>query len=102
MINRDVWEEAVKDVRQEMLDKVSDPDFRRMTVVVADAFSDQLFESLNQKLVMILEKDYMSIASRAVQEMRKENPDKPDWLESVLIAHSLEVRDELFYPKKED
>ena len=29
MINRDVWEESVKDVRQEMLDKVSDPDFRR-------------------------------------------------------------------------
>ena len=102
MINRDVWEDAVKDVRQDMLDKVSDPDFRIITACVADAYSDQLFEKLNQKLVMIPEKDYMSIASRAVQEMRKENPDKPDWLESVLIAHSLEVRDDKKKKKKED
>ena len=63
--------------------------------------SDLLFDKLNQKLVMIIEKDYMSIASRAVQEMRKENPDKPDWLESLLISFSLEVRDEIFYPEKE-
>ena len=101
MINRDVWEESVKDVRQEMLDKVSDPDFRRMTAVVADAFSDQLFDKLNQKLVMILEKDYMSIASREIQTIRKNNPDKPDWLESLLISFSLEVRDDIFYPEKE-
>ena len=101
MINRDVWEEAVKSVRQEMLDKVSDPDFRRITACVADAYSDQLFEKLNQKLVMILEKDYMSIASKAVQNSRKDNPDKPDWLESLLIGFSLEVRDDIFYPEKE-
>ena len=56
MINREVWEESLKDVRQEMLDKVHDPDFRRMTAVVVDAFSDLLFDKLNQKLVMILEK----------------------------------------------
>jgi hypothetical protein len=34
--------------------------------------------------------------------MRKEKPDKPDWLESVWIAFGLEVRDDIFYPKKED
>lgn len=49
MINRDVWEESVKDVRQEMLEKVSDPDFRRMTAAVADAFADKLFEHLNTR-----------------------------------------------------
>ena len=102
MINREVWEEAVKGVRQGMLDKVSDPDFRRITACVADAYSDQLFERLNQKLVMILEKDYMSIASRAVQRMRKEFPDESDSMESLLIAYSLEVRDDIFYPEKEE
>jgi hypothetical protein len=102
MINRDVWEAAVKDVRQDMLDKVSDPDFRRITACVADAYSDQLFEKLNQKLVMILEKDYMSISSKEIQTLRNNNPDKPDWLESLLISFSLEVRDDIFYPEKED
>lgn len=49
MINREIWEKAVKEVRQKMLDKVSDPDFRRMTAAVADAFSDLLFEKLYSK-----------------------------------------------------
>ena len=102
MINRDVWEAAVKDVRRDMLNKVSDPDFRRITACVADAYSDQLFEKLNQKLVMILEKDYMSISSKEIQILRNNNPDKPDWLESLLISFSLEVRDDIFYPEKED
>ena len=102
MVNREVWEENVKEVRQGMLHKVSDPDFRRMTACIIDSFSDQLFEKIDQKMALILEKDYMSLASKAVQRIRNDNPDEPDSLESMLISFSLEVRDDIFYPEKED
>ena len=40
MIDRDLWEDEVKYVRQKFLDKTRDPQTRRMVAAVIDAFSD--------------------------------------------------------------
>ena len=47
MIDRDLWEDEVKYVRQKFLDKTRDPQTRRMVVAVIDAFSDELYDHLN-------------------------------------------------------
>ena len=47
MIDRDLWEDEVKYVRQKFLDKTSDPKTRRMVAAVIDAFSDELYDQLN-------------------------------------------------------
>ena len=47
MIDRDLWEDEVKYVRQKFLDKTRDPQTRRMVVAVIDAFSDELYDQMN-------------------------------------------------------
>lgn len=47
MISRNDWEEAVKEVRQNMLDKTQDPQLRRNVASIIDAYSDKLFEALD-------------------------------------------------------
>lgn len=47
MINRSDWEEAVKDVRLDMLKHTQDPEFRREVASIIDAFADKLFEDLD-------------------------------------------------------
>ena len=46
MIDRNDWEEAVKDVRQDMLDRTHDPQTRRNVAAIIDAYADKLFEAL--------------------------------------------------------
>lgn len=43
-LEREVWEEAVKEVRTEMLDKTHDPELRRRVASIIDAFSDKLHD----------------------------------------------------------
>lgn len=43
-LEREVWEEAVKAVRAEMLNKTQDPEYRRQVAAVIDAFSDKLHD----------------------------------------------------------
>jgi hypothetical protein len=43
-LEREVWEEAVKEVRTEMLNKTHDPEYRRQVAAVIDAFSDKLHD----------------------------------------------------------
>ena len=43
-LERGVWEEAVKEVRTEMLNKTQDPEYRRQVAAVIDAFSDKLHD----------------------------------------------------------
>ena len=47
MIDRDLWEDEVKYIRQKFLDKTRDPQTRRMVAAVIDAFSDELYDQFN-------------------------------------------------------
>lgn len=40
------WEEANKDVRQDMLDRTHDPQTRRNVAAIIDAYADKLFDAL--------------------------------------------------------
>lgn len=48
-LEREVWEEAVKEVRAEMLNKTQDPEYRRHVAAVIDAFSDKLHDKYISK-----------------------------------------------------
>ena len=48
-LERAVWEEAVKEVRAEMLNKTHDPEYRRQVAAVIDAFSDKLHDEYISK-----------------------------------------------------
>jgi hypothetical protein len=48
-LEREVWEEAVKEVRAEMLDKTHDPETRRQIAWMIDAFSDKLHDKYISK-----------------------------------------------------
>ena len=48
-LERGVWEEAVKEVRAEMLNKTQDPEYRRQVAAVIDAFSDKLHDKYISK-----------------------------------------------------
>lgn len=48
-LEREVWEEAVKEVRAEMLNKTQDPEYRRQVAAVIDAFSDKLHDKYISK-----------------------------------------------------
>ena len=52
MIERSEWEEAVKEVRQKMLDKTGDVQYRRMVAAVMDAAFDLLYEDLETREFM--------------------------------------------------
>ena len=49
MIDRNDWEEANKDVRQDMLDRTHDPQTRRNVAAIIDAYADKLFEALETR-----------------------------------------------------
>ena len=49
MIDRNDWEEANKDVRQNMLDRTQDPQIRRNVAAIIDAYADKLFEALETR-----------------------------------------------------
>lgn len=46
MIDRDDWEDAVKDVRMQILSRTHDPEARRQVAAIIDATTDKLFEAL--------------------------------------------------------
>ena len=48
-LEREVWEEAVKEVRAEMLEKTHDAESRRKLAAVIDAFSDKLHDKYISK-----------------------------------------------------
>lgn len=48
-LEQEVWEEAVKEVRAEMLDKTHDPETRRQIAWMIDAFSDKLHDKYISK-----------------------------------------------------
>ena len=48
-LEREVWEEAVKEVRAEMLDKTHDPETRKCVASIIDAFSDKLHDEYISK-----------------------------------------------------
>lgn len=48
-LEREVWEEAVKEVRAEILNKTQDPEYRRQVAAVIDAFSDKLHDKYISK-----------------------------------------------------
>ena len=49
MIDRNGWEEAVKDVRQDMLNRTHDPEIRRNVAAIIDAYADKLFDALDTR-----------------------------------------------------
>ena len=49
MIDRNDWEEANKDVRQDMLDRTRDPQTRRNVAAIIDAYADKLFDALETR-----------------------------------------------------
>ena len=52
MVSREEWEDAAKDVRQKMLNKTYDVQYRRMVASVIDAAFDLLFENLETREFM--------------------------------------------------
>ena len=50
MIDRDIWEDAIKGERQAMLDQTRDPHTRRKVAAIIDAFSDRLYDRLETTL----------------------------------------------------
>ncbi len=52
MIDRDLWEDNVKYIRQKFLDKTKDVQFRRMVASVIDSFSDELYDQLETTMTV--------------------------------------------------
>lgn len=52
LISREEWEDAAKDVRQKMLSKTYDIQYRRMVASVIDAAFDLLYEDLETREFM--------------------------------------------------
>ena len=52
MIDRNLWEDNVKYVRQKFLDKTKDVQFRRMVAAVIDSFSDELYDQLETTMTV--------------------------------------------------
>jgi ATP-dependent protease HslVU (ClpYQ) peptidase subunit len=52
MIDRDLWEDNVKYIRQKFLDKTKDVQFRRMVAAVIDSFSDELYDQLETTMMV--------------------------------------------------
>lgn len=52
MIDRDLWEDNVKYIRQKFLDKTKDVQFRRMVAAVIDSFSDELYDQLETTMTV--------------------------------------------------
>lgn len=48
-LEREVWEEAVKKVRAEMMDKTHNPETRKCVASIIDAFSDKLHDEYISK-----------------------------------------------------
>ena len=107
MINRELWESSVKEVRQKILDKTHDPAFRRIAAGIMDAAFDDLFDVLGEKdtfhdTVTLTLEQYERASDCSLQMAREMIPAAPDWLESVLSAFSTQLKCDLFYPEKED
>ena len=107
MINRDLWERCVKEVRQKILAKTHDPDFRLIASGVMDAAFDSLFDELFQAetfhdAVTLTADQFDQVSVRALYDTRETVPTAPDWLENVLSAFITSVKCDLFYPEKED
>lgn len=52
MIDRDLWEDNVKYIRQKFLDRTKDVQFRRMVAAVIDSFSDELYDQLKTTMTV--------------------------------------------------
>ena len=52
MISREDWEESVKGIRQDMLNRTKDPITRCEVAAIIDAFADRLYESLDVRAFM--------------------------------------------------
>jgi len=107
MINRDLWERCVKEVRQKILAKTHDPDFRLIASGVMDSAFDELFDVLGEKetfhdSVTLTLEQYERASDCSLQMAQEMIPAAPDWLESVLSAFSTQLKCDLFYPEKED
>ena len=106
MIDRDMWERCVKEVRTYILNKTHDPDFRRITAGIMDAVCDSLYETLNARMtireeVTITADQFEQVSQNSLKTARELIPDAPDWLENILHAFSSQLKCDLFYPDKE-
>ena len=106
MINRDMWEGCVKDVRQEFLDKTSDPNFRRIAAGIMDAAFDELYDKLTQQevfhdAVTLTVEQYDRANEKATKTAVDQMSFAPDWMISVINAFSSQLKCDLFYPEKE-
>lgn len=107
MIHRDLWETSVKEVRQKILSKTNDPEFRLIAAGVMDAAFDSLWDELFvaekfHDAVTLTSDQYDQASDHSLKVTRETVPTAPDWLENILDAFSSQLKCNLFYPEKED
>lgn len=107
MVDREVWEQCVKKVRDQFLSKTTDPDFRRITAGIMDAAFDTLYSVLAQEDkdsdgITLTVDQFDQAADREMMAVREIVTNAPEWLDNILSAFVTSMKCDLFYPEKED
>lgn len=107
MINREYWETVVNRVRQDFLEKTSDPDFRRITAGIMDAAFDEVYRRLMKQevshdVVTLTEDQFEQVSQNSLKVALKTVQNAPDWLEDILSAYSTQLKCDLFLSEKEE